>query len=138
MTDAIAEFQSIVKERNEAFARLSALEKPALKEVNRLINKRNAGHALSAQEQKDLASARSTLESVQHGIWIVGQISLQAMNDSALLRDIKNSLNGISRDLKGTTRKLDHIAKVASTAAQVTAAFVKLAERLGALLAGAA
>ena len=138
MADSAAEFQSIVKERNAAFANLAALEKPALKEFNRLVNKKNSGAALSAADQARLASANGTLDSVHHGMWIVGQISLQAMNDSALLRDIANSLNGISGDLKKTTKKLDHIAEVAATTAKITSTFVKLVQKLSEIAAAGA
>jgi division protein CdvB (Snf7/Vps24/ESCRT-III family) len=68
-------------------------------------------------------------------MWIIGQISLQAMNDSALLRDISNSLNGISSDLKKAKKKLDKIAKIADITAKVTAALVELAEKVGKAMA---
>ena len=130
MADPVAEFQSIVAQRNVALVRLRGLETPALKRANQLVNKKNKGQALGPDETTELASLRALLDEVHHGMWIVGQISLQAMNDSALLRDIRNSLQGVSGDLKKAKAKLKKIGEIADTAAEVASALVELAEKL--------
>jgi hypothetical protein len=128
--DALAEFQAIVDARNVAFNKLALLEAPALELFNALVNKKNRGENLTPEEEVQMAAAESTLNNVHHGIWIVGQISLQAMNDSALLRDIRNALTGISSDLTATKAKLEKIGKIANTAADAIAVLVALAEKL--------
>jgi len=130
MADPVSEFQAIVDTRNDAFKQLSEVEAPALAKFNDLVNKKNTGQTLSADEQNQLQVARSTLDTVHHAMWIVGQVSLQAMNDSALLRDIKNSLKAVSADLEDTVNRLKRIAAVAATAASVAATVAALAEKL--------
>jgi uncharacterized protein involved in exopolysaccharide biosynthesis len=130
MADPVAEFQSIVNQRNAALDQLRGLETPALKRANQLVNKKNRGQSLTPSEADELASLRTFLDEVHHAMWIVGQISLQAMNDSALLRDIRNSLQGISGDLKRAKAKLKKIGEIANTAAEVASALIELAEKL--------
>jgi hypothetical protein len=130
MADALAEFQAIVEARNEAFRKLSLLEAPALEHFNALVNKKNMGQVLTAEEQDQMATAEATLGNVHHGIWIVGQISLQAMNDSALLRDIRNALEGITDDLTKAKAKIEKIGKIAGTVADAISILVALAEKL--------
>jgi hypothetical protein len=128
---AIAEFRKIVKTRDEALRGLQKLEKPLLARATDLSDKQRNGATLTSAEADELATASTNIDRVHHGMWVIGQISLQAMNDSALLRDIKNSLNGVSSDLKKTKQKLDKIAKVADITAKVTAVLVELAEKVG-------
>ena len=128
---AIAEFRKIVDTRDEALRRLQALERPLLARANKLSDKQRNGTALSAAETDELATADTGLDRIHHGMWVIGQISLQAMNDSALLRDIASSLNGVSSDLDKEKKKLDKIAKVANITAKVTSALVELAEKAG-------
>ena len=131
MADPVAEFQKITVARDAAFTKLAAFEKPLLEKFNALINKRNEGETLSADEQNDLLVSKKALGSVHHGMWIVGQISLQAMEDSALLRDIKNGLNGASKDLEKAAGKLKTLKKAAQTAAEITSALVEVAQMVG-------
>lgn len=131
MPTPLEHFQAIVADRNAALNRLADdIEAPALLEFNRLTNKKAKGK-LTAAEEDSLAVADAALNRVHHAMWIIGQISLQAMNDSPLLRDIKSSLNGVSKDLKKVEAKLDRIVKVAGTVAKVTEVLVKLAEKVG-------
>lgn len=132
---AIAEFRKIVQSRDAALQNLQSLELPLLTRANDLADKQRNSGALSAAETDELATARTNLDRVHHGMWMIGQISLQAMNDSALLRDISNSLNGVSADLKKAKQKLDKIAKIANITAKVTAALVELAEKVGKAMA---
>jgi Skp family chaperone for outer membrane proteins len=128
---AIAEFKKIVDTRDEGLRGLQKLEKPLLARATDLSDKQRNGTALTAAEADDLATANTNLDRIHHGMWVIGQISIQAMNDSTLLRDISNSLNGISSDLKKTKAKLDKIAKIADITAKVTAVLVELAEKVG-------
>jgi hypothetical protein len=132
---AIAEFRKIVESRDAALQKLRSLELPLLKRANDLADKQRDSGPLSPAETDELDTAKTNLDRVHHGMWIIGQISLQAMNDSALLRDISNSLNGISSDLKKAKKKLDKIAKIADITAKVTAALVELAEKVGKAMA---
>lgn len=138
MADAEAEFKKIADERDRTVARLKALQTPAQRERNRLNNKRKTGVDLTQQEETDFANTTTVIESTRKAIQVVNLITIKAMDDSDLLKQIKGDLNKISGDLKKTTKKLDHIAKIAQTAAQVTSAFVKIVERLTALLAAGA
>jgi len=130
MVDSVTAFQAIVAERNKAFKELADLEAPPLAKFNGLVNKKNAGQPLSAQEQSEMEIAEASLDTVHHAMWIVGQISLQAMNDSALLRDITSSLKAVSNDLQETISRLKKIAAFAATAASVAATVAALAEKL--------
>ena len=138
MADAEAEFKKIADERDRTVARLKALQTPAQRERNRLNNKRKTGVDLTEQEKKDFDNTTTVIESTRKAIQVVNLITIQAMDDSDLLKQIKSDLNKISGDLKKTMKKLDHIVKIAQTAAQVTSALVKIVERLTALLAKAA
>lgn len=132
MATPLQQFIKIKQDRDAALAVLAEIEDPALREFNRLTNKASGGQTLSATEQAALEEADAALGRVHHGMWLIGQVSLQAMNDSALLRDIKNSLKGISKDLDKTKAKLDKIVKIAGITARAVAALVKLAEKVGA------
>ena len=138
MADAEAEFKKIANERDRTVARLKALQTPAQRERNRLNNKRKTGVDLSEQEKKDFANTQTVINLTKKAIQVVNLITIKAMNDSDLMQQIKDDLDKVSDDLKKTTKKLDHIVKIAQTAAQVTSAFVKIVERLTALLANAA
>jgi hypothetical protein len=138
VADAEAEFKKIADERDRTVARLKALQTPAQRERNRLNNKRKTGVDLTEQEKKDFDNTTTVIESTRKAIQVVNLITIQAMDDSDLLKQIKSDLNKISGDLKKTMKKLDHIVKIAQTAAQVTSALVKIVERLTALLAKAA
>jgi hypothetical protein len=128
---AIAEFRKIVDSRDAALQKLHSLELPLLTRANDLADKQRNGGILTEAEADEFATAKTNLDRVHHGMFMIGQISLQAMNDSPLLRDISNSLNGISADLKKAKQKLDKIAKIANITAKVTAALVELAEKVG-------
>jgi hypothetical protein len=128
---AIAEFRKIVDTRDEGLRQLQGLERPLLARATDLSDKQRKGATLTAAEADELATANANLDRIHHGMWVIGQISLQAMNDSALLRDISNSLTGISGDLKKAKTKLDKIAKIANITAKVTSALVELAEQVG-------
>ena len=128
---AIAEFKRIVDARDEGLRQLQGLERPLLVRATELSDKARKGGTLTDAEADEFATANTNLDRVHHGMWVIGQISLQAMNDSALLRDISNSLTGISGDLKKAKAKLDKIAKIANITAKVTSALVELAEKVG-------
>jgi hypothetical protein len=133
--DALAAFQKIVATRNDALHKLQALERPLLARSTELATKRRNTPPLSAAEDAELADAESGLDQVHHSMWVIGQISLQAMNDSRLLRDLAASLNAASGDLAKTQARLQKIAKVADAAAEATAVLVELAEKVGAAMA---
>jgi hypothetical protein len=135
MPDAVADFQAIVQTRNDALRKLQALERPLLARSAQLATKRRNTPPLSAAEEGELADAEAGLAQVHHSMWIIGQISLQAMNDSQLLRDLAASLKAVSGDLGKAEAKLRRIAKVADTAAAATAVLVQLAEKVGAAMA---
>jgi hypothetical protein len=130
MADALTEFRKIVSDRDAAWKELRGYEKPLLTRVETLSKKKRKT-GLDAAEEEELADTQAAMEKVHHGMWVVGQVSLQAMNDSALLRDIKNSLKGVSSDLEKTKAKLGKIAKIAEVTAKVTTALVALAEKVG-------
>ncbi|HVO04513.1 MAG TPA: hypothetical protein VMT54_20110 [Candidatus Cybelea sp.] len=132
--DAMAEFQQIVQTRDTALRQLQTVEKPLLARIRTLSDKRRNG-TITPSESSELDTANQGLERVHHGMWIVGQISLQAMNDSNLLRDIVSGLNGISDGLNDAKQTLDRIANVANITAQVTSALVELAQKVGSVLA---
>ena len=100
-----------------------------------LATKRRNGTALTPAEEDELATAEAGLGQIHHSMWVIGQISLQAMNDSQLLRDLASSLNAVAKDLGKAEAKLKKIAKVADTVAQVTAVLVELAQKVGAAMA---
>jgi len=120
-----------VDARDEGLRQLQGLERPLLVRATELSDKARKGGTLTDAEADEFATANTNLDRVHHGMWVIGQISLQAMNDSALLRDISNSLTGISGDLKKAKAKLDKIAKIANITAKVTSALVELAEKVG-------
>lgn len=130
MADPVTEFQAIVIQRDVALAQLAAAEAPALKRANQLVNKKNRGEALATEEKEELENMRLRLNEVHHAMWIVGQISLQAMNDSALLRDIRNGLEGVSADLMAAKAKLKKIEGVAETFAAAAEGLAVLAKEL--------
>jgi division protein CdvB (Snf7/Vps24/ESCRT-III family) len=130
MADPVTEFQAIVRQRDKALAQLAAAEAPALKRANQLVNKKNRGETLTADEKEELKNMRARLDEVHHAMWIVGQISLQAMNDSALLRDIRNSLEGVSDDLIKAKAKLKKIGEVATAFAAAAEGLAILAKEL--------
>lgn len=133
-SDPVADFQAIVKTRNDALRKLQALERPLLSRSTQLAAKRRNGTALSAEENEEFTTAEAGLDRIHHSMWIIGQISLQAMNDSPLLRDLTAGLNGVAKDLGKAEKKLKKIAKVADTTAQVTAVLVELAQKVGAAM----
>jgi len=129
--DAREEFIKIREVKNEALTKLRALEDPLLMRSKELFDKQRNGGTLTAAEADELATADLNVDRIHHTMFVIGQITLQAMNNSALLRNISNSLSGVSDDLKKAKQKLDKIAKVANITARVTSALVELAEQVG-------
>jgi len=129
MANADAEFQAIADQRDAAIRKLKELEAPALGKFNQLLNKKHTGVELSASEQADLQTASDSLKTVRHAMVIVGQVSLDAMNNSALLQQIADNLRAVSADLKTTVERLGKITEIAATTASVFATVADLAEK---------
>jgi hypothetical protein len=131
MPDPNAEFAAIIKRRDEASAKLTEIEIPEHARANDLINKKNRGVELTPAEKEELDEKHMLLGKLSHAKSIVGQIAIQEMNNSALLRDIQSQLEGISADLKETKAKLKKIGKVGKALADGAELLATLAKEVG-------
>jgi hypothetical protein len=133
----MADFVEIKNARDAASSDLARYEADLLTVFNPLRNKLINGVPLTPAEKRDFDQLGPALDEVHHAMVTLALITLQAINQSHEVRDIVNSLNGITGDLQETADRLTAIENATAAVAAVLSSIASVLATLAPLLAAA-